>query len=58
MNILLTAINAKYIHSNLAVYSLRACAGEYRDPPGISGMTVGIKIVVAGVFRTLAQISE
>ena len=31
MNILLTAINAKYIHSNLAVYSLRACAGEYRD---------------------------
>lgn len=27
MNILLTAINAKYIHSNLAVYSLRACAG-------------------------------
>ncbi len=26
MNILLTAINAKYIHSNLAVYSLRAYA--------------------------------
>ncbi len=25
---LLTAINAKYIHSNPAVYSLRACAGE------------------------------
>ena len=28
MKILLTAINAKYIHSNPAVYSLRACAGE------------------------------
>ncbi len=27
--ILLTAINAKYIHSNLAVYSLRANAGKY-----------------------------
>lgn len=31
MRILLTAINAKYIHSNLAVYSLRANAKEYRD---------------------------
>ena len=28
MRILLTAINAKYIHSNLAVYSLKASAGE------------------------------
>lgn len=30
MNILLIAINAKYIHSNLAVYSLKAYAGEYQ----------------------------
>lgn len=30
MKILLTAINAKYIHSNLAVYSLRAFAAENR----------------------------
>ncbi|MBO5522846.1 MAG: cobalamin-dependent protein, partial [Roseburia sp.] len=29
MKILLTAINAKYIHSNLAVYSLRAYAKKY-----------------------------
>lgn len=29
MKILLAACNAKYIHSNLAVYSLRAYAGEY-----------------------------
>lgn len=28
MKILLTAVNAKYIHSNPAVYSLRAYAGE------------------------------
>ena len=28
MKILLTAINAKYIHSNLAVYSLKAYAGD------------------------------
>ena len=31
MRVLLTAINAKYIHSNLAVYSLRAYAAPYRD---------------------------
>ena len=30
MKIFLTAINAKYIHSNLAVYSLRAYAKEYQ----------------------------
>ncbi|MGN0512410.1 MAG: B12-binding domain-containing radical SAM protein [Lachnospiraceae bacterium] len=30
MKILLGAVNAKYIHSNLAVYSLRASAGAYR----------------------------
>ena len=31
MKILLTAINAKYIHSNLAVYSLRANLREYKE---------------------------
>ena len=31
MKILLTAVNAKYIHSNLAVYSIRANAKEYRS---------------------------
>ena len=31
MKLLLAACNAKYIHSNLAVYNLRAYAGEYRE---------------------------
>ena len=31
MRLLLTAINAKYIHSNLAVYSLKAFADKYAD---------------------------
>ena len=31
MKILLTAINAKYIHSNLAVYCLRECAKQKLD---------------------------
>ena len=29
MKVLLVAINAKYIHSNLAVYSLKAYAEQY-----------------------------
>ena len=31
MKILLAAMNAKYIHSNLAVHSLRAYAGKQQD---------------------------
>lgn len=40
MKILLVAINAKYIHSNLAVYSLKACAGEYKDSVEIAEFTI------------------
>lgn len=40
MKILLTAINAKYIHSNLAVYSLKAASREYRDSVEIAEFTI------------------
>ncbi len=40
MNIILTAINTKYIHSNLAVYSLRAYAKEYREEVTIAEYTI------------------
>ncbi|MBH1940745.1 B12-binding domain-containing radical SAM protein [Mobilitalea sibirica] len=40
MKILLVAINAKYIHSNLAVYSLRTFASKYRDNIGIVEYTI------------------
>ena len=40
MKILLTAVNAKYIHSNLAVYSIRANAGEYRDQIELGEYTI------------------
>lgn len=44
MNILLTAINAKYIHSNLAVYSLRAYAAgkceKYKEEIGVAEYTI------------------
>ena len=40
MNILLAAINAKYIHSNLAVYSLRAYACSYMEETRIAEYTI------------------
>ena len=40
MKILLTAINAKYIHSNLAIYSLRACAGEHKPNVELAEFTI------------------
>lgn len=40
MKILLAAVNAKYIHSNLAVYSLRAYAGKYGQETDIAEYTV------------------
>ena len=40
MKLLLTAINAKYIHSNLAVYSLRASAGSIRDQVKLAEFTI------------------
>lgn len=40
MKLLLTAINAKYIHSNLAVYSLKAAAGVYKEQVEIAEFTI------------------
>ena len=40
MKILLTAINAKYIHSNLAVYSLKAAAGQHAGEIEIAEYTI------------------
>lgn len=40
MNVLLTAVNAKYIHSNLAVYALRAAAGKYNGSVSIAEFTI------------------
>ena len=40
MKVLLAAVNAKYIHSNLAVYSLRAYARQYQEEIGIAEYTI------------------
>lgn len=40
MKILLAACNAKYIHSNLAVYNLKSCAGKYSPQVVIKEYTI------------------
>lgn len=40
MNILLAAVNAKYIHSNLAVYSLKASAGKFEPQVTLAEYTI------------------
>lgn len=53
MKILLTAINAKYIHSNLAVYSLRAYAKEYREQIELAEYTINhrMEYILSGIYK-------
>lgn len=53
MRILLTAINAKYIHSNLAVYSLKGSAGEYEPLVELAEYTINHQMeeIFAGIYR-------
>lgn len=58
MKILLTAINAKYIHSNLAVYSLRAYAKKYAAcrescEIGLAEYTINhsISYILEGIYK-------
>lgn len=44
MKIILAAVNAKYIHSNLAIYSLRAFAKEYLSEIKIAEYTINQQI--------------
>ncbi len=53
MNTLLVAINAKYIHSNLAVYSLKASAGTYEPHVAIAEYTINHQTDT--VFRMIFQ---
>jgi radical SAM superfamily enzyme YgiQ (UPF0313 family) len=40
MKVLLVAVNAKYIHSNLAIYSLRSYAAKYADQISLLELTI------------------
>ena len=54
MKILLAAVNAKYIHSNLAVYCLRAYAKEQHPASNItiSEYTIPMAIVAAIIIAS------
>lgn len=58
MKLLLVAINAKYIHSNLAVYSLKAYAREYEDYIEIAEYTVNQsdEELLKGIYKSGADI--
>ena len=54
MKFLLTAVNAKYIHSNPAVYSLKSYAGErFKDFIDIAEYTINqrMETILAGIFE-------
>ena len=55
MKFLLTAVNAKYIHSNPAVYSLKAYAGEeFKEFIEIAEYTINqrTETILAGIFES------
>lgn len=53
MKFLLTAVNAKYIHSNPAIYSLRAFANEYREHIEIAEYTINHRTedILADIYK-------
>ena len=53
MKILLAACNAKYIHSNLAVYSLKAYAKKYQNQIGLAEYTINQNPddILKGIYR-------
>jgi radical SAM superfamily enzyme YgiQ (UPF0313 family) len=53
MKILLAAINAKYIHSNLAVYSLKAVTKSYGDQIEIGEYTINQQMdeILSDIYR-------
>lgn len=53
MKFLLAAINAKYIHSNLAVHSLKAYAEGYKDQIEVGEYTINLSIdrILKDIYR-------
>lgn len=59
MKILLTAVNAKYIHANLAVYSLAAAAGKSGADIKIAEYTINHQKedILKGIYRESADVA-
>lgn len=58
MKVLLVAVNAKYIHSNLAVYSLQAYAGKYAEYCKILEYTINHseEDILKGIYKEKADV--
>ena len=58
MKILLVAVNAKYIHSNLAVYSLRAYASKYAKHIGLVEYSINHseEDIMQGIYKQQADV--
>ena len=58
MKILLVAINAKYIHSNLAVYSLKAYSREYSTNVEIANFTINNREeqIIKDIYKSGADV--
>lgn len=58
MKLLLVAINAKYIHSNPAVYSLKSYADQYRDNIKIVEYTINNseEDIIKGIYKEQAEV--
>lgn len=58
MRILLLAVNAKYIHSNLAVYSLRSYASRYSEDIALKEYTINNQTdtIIKGIYMHRPQV--
>lgn len=58
MKILLVAVNAKYIHSNLAVYSLKANCGRYESQMKLMEYSINQypEEILRGIYREKADV--
>lgn len=58
MKILLVALNAKYIHSNLALYSLRTYSAKYKNEIKIAEYTINHleEDILRGIYREQADV--
>lgn len=58
MKILLVAVDAKYIHTNLAVQSLRAYAGKYKDSIEIVQFSINhnVEDILRGIYLQEADV--
>ena len=58
MKILLVAVNAKYIHSNLAVYSLKSYANKFHENVKVMEFTINqhVEDILRGIYKEKADV--